>query len=397
MRIKIWLVTMAVLFIIGGYAKLSLFTTMITSSAFILLSAWLWSRNSLKGVIYRRRWKYQRGFPGEDTSVRIDVENRKLLPVPWLQTNDTWTLAITPENEEMLKPSHLSQQRMLVNRYHLRWFERVTRSFEMRFRKRGIYETGPVSMEAGDPFGIFKHTQEAEKRDILTIFPELLPIGDLHLPLNNSFGDRRSRRRLFEDSNLSIGIRDYHPEDDLRRVHWKATARSGKMQVKIFQPISSRLFLLCLNVTTTSQPWLGINSELLEQLVKISATLVYHAYETNYSVGLISNGYLARADRPFRIAPGRSPQQLAHLLQALAAVTPYTSAPFENYLYNSLPHLPYGAALTVVTGFVTSQLCEALLRLKRYRSHTTLISLETTPPPELVGIRTIHLPFELAL
>ena len=33
------------------------------------------------------------------------------------------------------------------------------------------------------------------------------------------------------------------------------------------------------------------------------------------------------------------------------------------------------------------------MRLKKYRPHTTLISLSETPPPALPGIQTIHLPY----
>jgi hypothetical protein len=58
--------------------------------------------------------------------------------------------------------------------------------------------------------------------------------------------------------------------------------------------------------------------------------------------------------------------------------------------------VPYGATLVIVTSLVTPDLVESLAQLKRYRSHTALISLESTPPPEIPGVRTFHLPFEPA-
>jgi hypothetical protein len=59
----------------------------------------------------------------------------------------------------------------------------------------------------------------------------------------------------------------------------------------------------------------------------------------------------------------------------------------------STSSLPYGATLVIVTALVTTDLAETLVRLERYRKHMTLISLEETPPPEIRGIQTIHLPF----
>ncbi|MCJ7626576.1 MAG: hypothetical protein MUO76_24045, partial [Anaerolineaceae bacterium] len=78
----------------------------------------------------------------------------------------------------------------------------------------------------------------------------------------------------------------------------------------------------------------------------------------------------------------------------LARITSYVTTPFEVFLAKSLPQLPFGASLVVVTALVTPELCETLIRVKRYRSNTTLISLEKTAPPEIPGITCIHLPFE---
>jgi hypothetical protein len=110
-------------------------------------------------------------------------------------------------------------------------------------------------------------------------------------------------------------------------------------------------------------------------------------------VGLMTNGCLAHADHPFQIQPGRTTNQLAYLLQTLAAVTSFTTAAFENYLVKTLPKIAYGASLVIVTALVTPNLVETLVRLKRYRANTTLISLETIPPPTIPGVHNLHMPF----
>jgi len=189
-------------------------------------------------------------------------------------------------------------------------------------------------------------------------------------------------------------VRSYHPEDEFRRIHWPATARTGDLQVKVYQPVTARVLEICLNVSTFEVPWLGVKPAMLEQLVKMAATFCFHGFQNGYAVGLLSNGCLAHADHPFRIQPGRSHGQLPLLLSSLAAVTSFTTAPFESHLIKSLPQIPYGATLVILTSIVPPALCDTLIHLKRYRSYTTLISLEKTPPPQLPGIRTIHLPFQ---
>lgn len=354
----------------------------------------LWKRFSLRRVTYTRRWHYRRGFPGETTDVQIQVANKKFLPLSWLSTTDRWPQAVTPVEKDILKPSHIPEYGELINVFSFKGYQQITRTFKIAFTNRGVHSVGPTVIESGDIFGFYKQSREENNHEYLTVFPELLPLQSLSLSADDPFGDRQAPRRLFEDASRPTGIRSYQPGDEFRRIHWPATARTGDIQVKIYQPVSSKVLIVCLNVATTAHPWMGTRTDLLEHLIKVCATLVYHGVQEGYSVGLLSNGCLSHADQPFRIAPGKSPDQLALLLQALASVTPYMSSTFDVLLEKSLGKLPYGATLVIVTANVPTTLAEELIRIKKYRSHTTLISLENTPPPPIPGIRMVHIPFE---
>jgi len=389
-----WLV---VIFLFGAFLQQTWLVTFSVAVAAVFLLAQVWKENALKGVNYSRRWHYRRGFPGETTTVRIVAENDKFLPLSWLRAADRWPDSVGPtlSQDAPDRAKRIANRGQLLNLYSFKWFEKITRAVEIQFRKRGVYPVGPVQLESGDIFGIAEGSKTLENREFLTVFPEVLPFESLKLPTEDPFGYQASRKRLFEDPNLPVGVRPYQPEDDFRRVHWGATARTGALQVKIYQPVTSRVMMVCLNVLTSKHPWLGTNQDLLERLVSLAATIACQGIDENYAVGLISNGCLTHADHPFHIPPGRSPGQLAILLEALASVTPYSTAPFEDYILNALPTTAYGATLVVVTGFVPPALSETLLLLKRYRANTTLISLEETPPPNLPGIRVVHLPFEM--
>jgi len=250
-----------------------------------------------------------------------------------------------------------------------------------------------VMLEAGDLFGLYEQRDERPPTEYLTVFPELAPLDPFILRAENPFGDRQASKPLYDDPNRPIGVRPYHPEDGFRRIHWPATARTGELQVKVYQPVSSRVMVICLNVTTEVHFWLGYSPALLEHLVKVCAALAYQSMQDGYSVGLYSNGCLAHADQPFRIRPGRSTYQLAVLLGALAGVTPYITAQFETFLIRSMSEIPFGATLVLVTALVTENLQNTLLRLRRYRPNITLISLAESAPSPIPGIHTIHLPF----
>ena len=394
---KSWLPLLIIIFAMGVLFRMPWLVVFSISVLILFALAQYWNKHALDNVIYERHFRYIRGFAGEPLEFTLSVENRKWLPINWLKTEDRWPNAVGPKDKKVLTLSHLPGVGNLVNLYSLRWRQKTKREFPMFFQKRGLYELGPLTLESGDPFGLFRSSREEEQRKYITVFPELLPLDFAAATTEDPFGERKTVKRIYEDPTQAMGIREYSPEDEFRRIHWPATARTGELQVKVYPPVSSKVMMVCMNAATTSQPWLGSLPNTFEQLISISASIVYQGVENGYQVGLMSNGSVAHSDHPFRVLPGRTPQHLASLLGTLAAATDYITAPFEQYLLQSLGKIPLGAALVVVSACTTDVLVDSLIRLRRYRSHITLVALDEASPPTLGGISTIHLPFaELA-
>lgn len=352
-----------------------------------------WNKHALDHLSYERHFRYTRGFSGEPLEFTLNVDNNKWLPINWLKTKDRWPYGVGPKDKKKLLPSHLPEIGSLVNLYSLRWRQKTQREFPMYFQKRGLYELGPVEMESGDPFGLFSTTREEPHTQYITVFPELLPLESALLATEDPFGERKTVRRIYEDPTQASGIRQYAPEDEFRRIHWPATAKTGELQVKVFPPISSKIMMVCMNAATTPQPWLGSLPNTFEQLIRISAGILYQGMENGYQVGLMSNGCVAHSDHPFRVLPGRTPQHLASLLSILAAATDFITSPFEQYLLQTLGKIPLGSSLVIVSACTTDLLIDSLFRLHKYRSHLTLVALDETPPPLIPGISVIHMPY----
>ncbi len=393
-----WWTLVLVLALMGAMFRLPAFLALAAALFVVLGAAEWWQKHALDGVVYRRRFHYIRGFPGEVTGLQVEVENRKLLPLSWLRVQDAWPKAVGPQDGTLLAPSHLPEQGFLTHVFSLRWFQRVRRSYALLLRQRGVYEVGPVQLETGDLFGFFEQRKEAGETETMTVFPHLLSLQEIGLPAEDPFGDRRVRRHLFEDVNRPMGVREYHPEDEFRRVHWPATAHTGELQVKVYQPTSAPVMVICMNAATFARHWEGYYPVLLEYLVEVAGTLANEGLQQGYRVGLISNGCLAHADQPFRIPPGRTAQQLARLLEALAAVTPLVTGPFEEFLLREVPRVPYGATLVVLTGVKDEEqprslgLAETLLRLKQHERRIVLVSLAEEAPQTVPGVMIRHLP-----
>jgi hypothetical protein len=111
------------------------------------------------------------------------------------------------------------------------------------------------------------------------------------------------------------------------------------------------------------------------------------------SVGGYANGSVPKSDPPIRVQPGRSPEPVAHMLAALAAVTEFATCGIELLMLRQSPSLPWAATIVLVTAVVTDEIMVALLRLKEAGRRVVLISLADEPPPKGLGnLLSYHIP-----
>jgi uncharacterized protein (DUF58 family) len=392
---KAW-INLAILMIV--LALLLDINALLVLAAFLLtvvVVAWWWNHHSLDAVSYRRTLGERRAFPGEVVDLTLSVANEKLLPLGWLLVEDQWSMAL-PLQDGHLFPSATGYMGLFRCAFALRWFERINRRYRLRCTRRGFYPFGPVQLKSGDLFGLFRHRQVQTHLDWLIVYPQVLPLEELGFPLKEPFGETKAAWRVFEDPSRTIGIRDHRPEDSFRHIHWKATARRQDLQVKVFEPTTSHNLVVFLNVATFAKIWQGINPLLLERAIAVAASITSHAVENRYVVGLVANGSIPHSDQPIKVLPSRRPDQLAHLLEALAAVTSFATSSIESLLLTESRRLPWGATLVVVTAVVTDDLRATLVRLRDVGRRLVLVSLEEKIEQDLAmtlpGVVTYHLP-----
>lgn len=370
----------------------------------ILPLAWWWNRHSLDRLVYRRALSGgpeqsateggYRAFPGEVVDLSLRITNEKLLPLGWLLVEDRWSMAL-PLEEGTLIPSASGRTGRFRSAFSIRWFEQVRRQYQVRCTRRGFYPFGPVRLASGDILGLFRHEQLQEHLDWLIVYPQVLPLEALGFPPKEPFGESKASWRIFEDPSRSVGVRDHQPEDSIRHVHWKATARRQELQVKVYEPTTSYNLVIFLNVATFPKHWQGINPFLLERAIAVAASIASYGVERRFQVGLIANGSIPHSDQPIKVLPSRRPDQHARLLEALAAVTSFATSSIESLLVTESARLPWGSTLIVVTGVVTDDLLAAILHLKDVGRRLVLVSLEDEPAqsqPDLPGILIHHLP-----
>ncbi|MFN2187552.1 MAG: DUF58 domain-containing protein, partial [Candidatus Promineifilaceae bacterium] len=246
---------------------------------------------------------------------------------------------------------------------------------------------------SGDIFTLFTIEREHNYHDTLVVYPQVWPLEALELPAKELFGEFKVQRSLFTDPIKTQGIRDYQPQDRFRDVHWKATARRNELQTKVYDPTTGINVVAFLNVATFPKHWMGFEPKLLERAVSVTASIASYAAEQKWGVGVFANGSIPGSDQPIKVPPGRSPDQLIKILEALAAVTEFATGSIELLMHRESPRLPWAATLVLITAVVTEEMLVSLIRLNKAGRQIALISLSDEPPPSDLGrIRIYHIP-----
>ncbi len=345
----------------------------------------LWGRYCLAGVSYARHFGTQRLFCGEQTDLWIEIVNAKPLPLAWLKAEDEFPEEFAVERVELTSSSR-PHRRTLTNLLSLRWYERVRRRYRITAEHRGAFEFGPVLLSSGDIFGFQLRLAEMPSRQVVLVYPRLVPVPRLKIRAARPGGELRSERRVVEDPLALAGVRDYRPGDSLRHIHWKSTAQHGQLQTKLFEPGANQQLILFLNGQTLEHAYEGIIADYLETVVVIGASLANAALEARYPVGLFTNNNARDEARRVRLPASRHGAQLTRILETLAQLTHFTQLSFDQLLRLEAGQLPFGASLVAVSAIVNEAILAALLAMHDAGHPVSLIVVHDDERPPVMPL-----------
>jgi uncharacterized protein (DUF58 family) len=198
-------------------------------------------------------------------------------------------------------------------------------SYQVRSDVRGRFEIGPMSVRVSDPFGLVELNRTFRTTVPLVVTPRTVPLPQI--PLGGAWtGSGDNRPRAFATGSAEdVTVREYRRGDDLRRVHWRSSARFGELMVRREeQPWQSRATLF-LDNRVVAHRGQGIASS-LEAAVSAAASIAVHLTHRGFAVRLVT-------------ASGEEPGSAWHvrgadlntgpLLEALAVLTPVSQPRLE--------------------------------------------------------------------
>lgn len=310
----------------------------------------LWERFALERIEYRRHFSRAQVAFGEQVELEIEVVNRKLLPLSWLEAEDEMPSELRLLHGRV-QPSHKPNRAVLASLLSLRPYERLRRRYTLSCTARGEHTFGPVRLLSGDLFGFAICDRTLEVSDSLVVYPRVVPLTDLGLPARHPLGDLHTQSWIFEDPSRIAGVREYRLGDSLRRVHWPATARSQRLQSRVYEATTDHKLGIFLNVATAEdERWTyGYDPDVLELSITAAASIAMWGLERGYQVGLYTNGLRQRSHGSIAVEPSRSTEQAERILLALGRLQPLVSERFEDLLSRRGRQFPFGTTAVIVS------------------------------------------------
>ncbi|WP_328611432.1 DUF58 domain-containing protein [Amycolatopsis sp. NBC_00345] len=282
---------------------------------------------------------------------------------------ELWRSGRLPGGEVLLEdgvPYALgSRPRFVVER--LPHDRRVLLRYPLQPMMRGIQQVGPLRATITDPFGLCEFERELIGHSRLVVVPRVVPLWGLPGGSGAGAGDDGTVRLHAGQGEPDVIVRHYRTGDDMRKVHWRSTARRDEIMVRVEERPWRGGTTVLLDHRAAAHHGTGPSAS-LEWAVSFAASVSLHLRRSGHRVRLVNEHGLTLAD-----APGDGGEGYDNVvLDALAALQPAHQRDI------TLGHDPAESQeLIAVLGTVSAESVHELSRYRRRGVRSLAVLLDT--------------------
>lgn len=284
-------------------------------------------------------------------------------------------LFVRQENLSIASGDRLQNHRSL---FSLWGYTEIVRRHKVRCIRRGCYDLKTATMTCGDLFGVSQNVRTERVDARLLVYPRPAPLALLPLPWRGWQGEFAVRRWTVEDPFLVQGVREYRRGDPLRAIHWKATSRTGELQVREQAYTADRRIMVLLNVAEKEDMWDEVtDAALIEWGIRCALTLVERGLDEGVPVGFGCNA--ASVDEPgscTRLAPVSGNLQHKAILDAMAKLELAQQVNFPEFLRLETEQMGESCDYVVISAYRSANLDEQVRLLESKGSRVSVLPLE---------------------
>ena len=281
--------------------------------ALVWLQAWLYGRFCFKNLDMKLSLSAQVATEGDRITIAEALENAKMLPLPWIDVKFQISGNLVFEGEH-----HTGADSSRSELFSIGPYKRITRTHRILCARRGYYNIKSMSVTGQDLLMSRKYIKQYSCGESLIVYPAAAHCDPFTPAYRRITGAVRALRFINPDPFEFRGIREYRPEDPLKNINHRATAKTGGLMVNVFEPTTAQHVTLWLN---TEQYGAYSIPMVYERSISLVAALAEQLTGEGLTVELRTGAKnILAPGRLISVPGGAGREHLLRILEALALV-----------------------------------------------------------------------------
>lgn len=245
--------------------------------------------------IYNKFWNYNLkadiylpktdAYEGDLTQLVEILVNDKYLPLPTVEIDFNLDKGLRFLNNQNSTVSDKLYRRDVFSAGMKR---KVTRTLDLYCLRRGYYTLDSLGMMGKDIFMQQRYLDTKKFFEELYVYPRKVNSQKILIPYTKIMGEVLSRQKLYEDPFEFAGIRDYQITDPMKFVNWKASAKSSKLVVNMFDTSLAQNLTIVLDTFDNMKI---MDEELNEESIRIVSGLVEKFLSQGMNLTILGNAH----------------------------------------------------------------------------------------------------------
>lgn len=307
---------------------------------------------------YERYFNVSACYEGEQVEMVERIANRKAVPVPWLRLESMLSanLKFMRQQGHTIREGEMFQNHRSL--FSLMPYTQVVRRHKITCVRRGYYKLDSATLTIGDLFSVFSVYRKLTLDLHLTVYPKPILPENVQLPSHSWQGDFTVRRWIVDDPFMLAGVREYQYGDSMRDVNWKATAKTGNLQVNQRDFTADRRLMVYLNVEDHEKMWNHVmDDQLIEQGIRYAAGFIQEAIHAGMEAGFATNAFVSGAEKePVRIEPASGRGHFEYILGQMARLYIGRSVSFDLLLEQECQRKVANLDIIIITTYMNDKL-----------------------------------------
>jgi uncharacterized protein (DUF58 family) len=161
-------------------------------------------------------------------------------------------------------------------------------AYPINAERRGRFVIGPPRVRVADPFGLWEDNRIIPSRTEVMVVPRVVPLAGMPMSVGSRSAAAGQAMSGTTGGDPDVGIRHYNPGDDIRTIHWRASARHDELMVRVEEPVSHGGTTVLLDHRAVAHRGIGAQSS-LEVAVTLAASVSLHMLDGDYQLRLVGH------------------------------------------------------------------------------------------------------------